>query len=141
MSAAESRPVLEVWSEGGKVLEGVFEVTERADADLYVAHLGECGVRAKVLAVDLRGVSLRRPAVEKAWAETPFPPKWYVIVQQGSELPEAVYEESELPQAELRRAELQAAGRVFYDLRAWLHPERPVLGQSYRQRKVVSPGG
>lgn len=132
MGAGVERRVLEVRSNGGRILEGVFEVTERAVADDYVASLAAgCGVRAKVLDVSCAGIATRSVAVERAWNATEFPPGWYVLVQPGVGVVLAVYGSALAAEAGQQQHELSVQLGVDIDVCMHIHPKRPKVGEQF----------
>lgn len=135
MSEQIERRVLEVWSGEARILEGVFELSERADADQYVCNLACEGTLAKVLQLDLKGCVTRRAAVLQAWAETPFPPKWFVVVNESEpNVVLAVYGANLRAEAEKQRLLIARQSGCAVGLRSHVHPVRPVVGQAFRER-------
>lgn len=131
----EGRRVLEVHSHGGKVLEGVYELAERAAADGFVADLAAgCGVRAKVLELGVAGVKSRAEDVAAAWAATPFPPAWFVVHQQGQVVALAVYGSELGADAAQKQHELSVSLGVDIDVSVHIHPNRPRVGEPYRSQ-------
>lgn len=126
-----ARKVLEVRSDEGRVLEGVFELAERAAADLYVNDLSGEGVRCKVLEVPCVGIATRPENIEKAWTETPFPSKWYVLLQEGQDIALAVYGEALRHEAIAQRRKIQDETGQHIHIYPFVHPERPRVGRSY----------
>jgi hypothetical protein len=129
----EGRRVLEVYSGGGHVIEGAYELADRAAADDFVADLAEgCGVRAKVLELGKCEGLHRREDVEQAWATTPFPPGWYVVHQQGQVTALGVYGSAFGQEAAKLQHELATQLGVDIDVSVHIHPKRPKVGEPYR---------
>jgi hypothetical protein len=138
--ATENRRVLEVYSNGGHTLEGVYELTERAAADNYVADLAAgCGVRAKVLEVGRAGLVTKRQDVEHAWQTTPYPPGWYVVHQPGQVLALAVYGAELALEAAKKQHELSVEHGCDIDVSVHIHPTRPKVGEAFRPLASVEP--
>lgn len=128
----EGRPTLEVRSNGGAILEGVFEVSERAAADLFVCSLSVgCGVRAKVIE-RLAGSTLAD--LKAAWERTPFPHVWSVVVKTGSRVALKVYDGWE--DAEMWAKHLERVTGEPHERRSWVSNERPEVGKTYDETEA-----